>query len=557
MSKQILPIGTDNFREIREQNKYYIDKSLMIRDFVAFSDKVALVTRPRRFGKTLNMTMLREFFDITKDSRDIFSGLQIMETEYAGLMNTKPVIYFTFKDCNANDPKELAVKLCRSMVYEFKKYADIRTQQHVEITKEKVFTSLLQKMIEEEADLLELSGAIALLENVVYEIYHQPVILLLDEYDTPIMSSHQCGYHEQISGFIADFYGSALKGQDYLCQALLTGIQRVAKESVFSKLNNVIVYSSFSKEYAQYFGLTETETARILQDYELELNDDVRKMYDGYRIGGCEIYNPWSVINYCKTKELKPYWIHTSSNILIRECLNSFNLRNREDFDELITNGAVEVDINLETSYSELESMETLWGLFVNAGYVTIIDTKRPPMALLKIPNQEVKEEFQRIITEQIGIKGSNFYKMVYALADADYTEFEKYYKRIILSCTSYYDSIRNAGQYENPYHMLTLGMVISLDYLYDVKSNYEAGDGRADIRMISKEPDKRAHIIIEFKQADDIENASKRALEQIFEKRYAEDLLLDIQEGKTGQVLCIGIAHNKKDCRMEARLLP
>ncbi|MCD8068179.1 MAG: ATP-binding protein [Lachnospiraceae bacterium] len=553
MKKKNLPLGFDDFGKVREEERYFVDKSMMIGEFLECADEVALITRPRRFGKTLNMTMLRDFFDITEDSRDIFEGLAIMDTEYAEQINSRPVIYFTLKDCNAQTPQELAVALCKALNSEYSRYYRAVKEKADEIEDFPYFEKLYRKISGRSASLVELSESVSLLEQVVSELYQKPVILLWDEYDTPIMSSHQYKYHDQISAFIANFYGSALKGQRYLEKALLTGIQRVAKESIFSKLNNVIVYTTLDKDYAAYFGFTAQETREILEYYGYTLDEGVRQMYDGYHIGNQDIYNPWSILNYCKNGELRPYWVNTSSNTLIRESLKSADESFRQDFEMLVQYGEVEVALNLETSYEELRNNATLWGLFVDAGYLTVKEKTGYELYIIRFVNREVKDEFKNIVAESIGSDGGNFSRMVSALARCDYEKFFYNYRNIILSCTSYYDSVQNAGQFENPYHMLTLGMMISLDSLYQIRSNYETGDGRADIHMISKEPEKRAHIIIEFKCTEDVEAGAGEALEQIREKRYAEGLRAQAPQGK---ILCLGIAHFKKKCAMRHEIV-
>ncbi len=553
LKKKLLPIGYDSFRKIRETDKYLVDKTMMIRDFIEYNDEVALVTRPRRFGKTLNMTMLRDFFDITQESREIFEGLTIMDTEYAGLINTRPVIYFTLKDCDARTPEYLAERICDALAMEYEKYFNIAKRVPEQIAFWESFEEMYRKVINGKATLNELSKSVSLLLQTAYEIYRKPVILLWDEYDTPVMCSYQYGYHDEISDFIANFYGSTLKGQQFLGQALLTGIQRMVKESIFSKLNNVKVYTVLDKWYAQYFGFTAEETREILEYYGLSLNDDVTYMYDGYCIGGCEIYNPWSILNYCERQDLRSYWVNTSSNTLIRESLANATQSFRHDFEKLAQYGEAEVSINLETSYGELQNDDTLWGLFVNAGYLTIKEKTGYDLCVVRFVNNEVKNEFKNIVAESIGTNGGNFSKMMRALLRAEYEKFFENYKQIILNCTSYYDAVQHAGQFENPYHMLTLGMMISLDAMYDIKSNYESGDGRADIRMLSKEPDKRAHIIIEFKCDEDTKAAAKKALQQIYEKRYVEGLRA---MAPTGKILCLGIAHYKKKCDMEYEMV-
>ncbi|MCD7862149.1 MAG: ATP-binding protein [Lachnospiraceae bacterium] len=553
MKKKNLPLGYDDFRKLRETDRYFVDKTMMIGEFLDYGDEVALITRPRRFGKTLNMTMLREFLDITKDSRDIFDGLAIMNTEYAGQINAQPVIYFTLKDCNAQTPEELSAALCNALFTEYNRYYKIAKNRPEDIDCFPYFETLYFKIASRSATLVELSESVSLLERVASELYQKPVILLWDEYDTPIMSSHQYQYHDRISAFIANFYGSALKGQQYLEKALLTGIQRVAKESIFSKLNNVIVYTILDKQYASYFGFTAQETSQILEYYGYTLDEGVRRMYDGYHIGGMEIYNPWSILNYCKSGELRPYWVNTSSNSLIRENLKTADETFRQDFETLAQYGEVEVALNLETSYEELQNNATLWGLFINAGYLTVREKTGYELYIIRFVNMEVKDEFKNIVAESIGSDGGNFSRMVNALTKCDYEKFFSNYRNIILSCTSYYDSVQNAGQFENPYHMLTLGMMISLDSLYQIKSNYETGDGRADIRMISREPTKRAHIIIEFKCTENVEKGAQEALNQIFEQRYAEGLRAEAPEG---EILCLGIAHFKKRCAMRHEIV-
>ncbi len=550
MKKKNLPLGYDDFRKVRETDRYFVDKTLMIREFLDCGDEVALITRPRRFGKTLNMTMLREFLDISQDSHDIFDGLAIMDTEYADQINSRPVIYFTLKDCNAQTPEELAAMLCNALMPEYTRYYEIARAAGAQFVMYPKFEKMCQKIYDGTATLTDLSASVALLLQLAFEIYRIPVILLWDEYDTPVMSSHQYHYHDRISAFIANFYGSALKGQQCLGSALLTGIQRVAKESIFSKLNNVIVYTVLDKAYSPYFGFTGQETKEILEYYDLTLDDHVKQMHDGYQIGGYDIYNPWSILNYCKNKELRPYWINTSSNKVIRDSLNGANQAFRQDFDALVEHGEVEVAVNLETSYEELQNNATLWGLFINAGYLTVQERTDYDLWVIRFVNREVKDEFKNIVAESIGTDGGNFSHLASALARCDYEKFCETYKRIVLNCTSYYDSIKGEKQYENPYHMLALGMMISLDSMYEIKSNLEMGDGRPDILMISREPQKRAHIIMEIKCSDDAAAGAKEALAQIREKRYAEGLRAAQPDG---EILCLGIAHSAKRCMVES----
>ncbi len=552
-----LPIGNDQFRLVREKNEYYVDKSLFIKEFLEKKDTAALITRPRRFGKTLNMTMLREFLDITRDSRKLFDGLNIMETEYVKEMNSRPVVYFTFKDCTGNNPKELMQSVWNSIFQEYRRYYEI-----FEGTVDKKdlyyiqFYQTLQDGLEKKLDRTDLSFSIQYLLTAVCRFYGKEAVLLVDEYDQPVLCSYENEYREEMGDFFSAMYGAALKGNEYVSQALLTGIQRVAKESIFSKLNNLQVYSVVCKDYAGYFGMTADETQKVLEHYGLGLTEEVRRKYNGYRFGGMDIYNPWSVLNYAKNKRLGDYWVNTSTNYLIRQSLGSAGNHFRKDFDRLIEEGETTAGVNLETSFIELQDTQSLWGLLVNSGYVTVSDdsqghtVKHGPdridgrshlrydntLMKMRIPNDEVRAELQKIVAEQAHISDDSLRGMFWYLQNGDMEHFMSVYQEIVTSCTSYFDAKENA------YHMLFLGMCISLRGLYKVTSNVEMGLGRSDIRLEALRLG-LCHVLIEFKQGEDIMKLKEEALRQIMDKQY--------YAGLEGRVLCIGIAHDKKMCRM------
>lgn len=336
MDRKRLPIGNDEFREVREQEYYYIDKSLMIKDFIEMGDKVALIARPRRFGKTLGMTMVREFFDITRDSREIFDGLAIMQTPYAKQINSCPVIFLTLKNCKGASSAELIFTLKEELLREYLRYEkeveEKLDQNSYDWENYHKMVGILKDM---DSSYIYLTTCLANLTRIVAACFNKNPILLIDEYDQPIMSSYEYGYHEELGAFFSTFFGAALKGNQSLSQALLTGIQRVAKESIFSQLNNPKVYTVMSRQYAPYFGLTVAETDKILNDYGLKLTEDVRRMYDGYQFAGIEMYNPWSVLNYVDNAFLDNYWAYTSSNYLIRQALTKASASFWRDFDIL------------------------------------------------------------------------------------------------------------------------------------------------------------------------------------------------------------------------------
>ena len=402
-----LPIGVDDFKEIREKDHYYIDKTLMIRDFLTYRNKVSLITRPRRFGKTLNMTMLREFFDITKDSKAIFKDLEIMNTEQADLLNSRPVIYLTFKNCSGRNMGEMSISLAKAIRNEYLRYESIFSET-VDKTSDDYFAfykiyNMLKGLKQEKgektynADTFLLKSGLAELKKSVSVFYNKNPLVIIDEYDQPLIKAHDMGFREEFSkGIYGSFLGEALKGNDYLGQALLTGIQHVVKESIFSGVNNFVVYTVVDEIYAPYFGLTENETIKALKDNGFEHTDEIRNYYNGYNFGGVKVYNPWSILNYMLKKRLDSFWDKTSTNGLIRELVHFADFT--KDFEKLIKDDQVEVYVNLEASFMELKEPETLWGLLVNSGYLTIVEDLGYQDYILRIPNNEVKEEFRSLI---------------------------------------------------------------------------------------------------------------------------------------------------------------
>ena len=534
--KKRLPIGNDDFAEVRRQNLYFIDKSLMIRDFLDTGDKVTLITRPRRFGKTLNMTMLREFFDITKDSRQLFQGLSIMDTEYASQINSRPVIFLTLKDCKGTTAQEMLLLMKKQIYLEYMRY---EKNMKGKLDEASLLAQDFRAMIDVLRDPASLpalfTDSIRLLCQIIREQYRVPPLLLIDEYDQPVMSSYEYGYHDSVGNFFSNLFGSAMKGNPDLGQALLTGVQRVAKESIFSQFNNVRVYTVLHRQYASYFGFTSSETEKLLKDFSLSLNQKVKSKYDGYLFGGIEIYNPWSLLNYADSGELHGYWVNTSSNYLIKRTLSEADKNFWTDFDRLASGNQIPVWLTLETSYIERGSTYSLWG------YLTALERLDENTVIVRIPNDEVMSEFQVLITELGGMDGLELQQMFSCLLHRDTDRFLELYRKIVISCTSYLDAKENA------YHMLFLGMCMTMRGSYKVTSNLENGYGRSDITLESLHR-KNPHVIIEFKQGTDLERLKNEALEQILEKKYYAPL--------KGEILCIGLAHDKKRCELACQRL-
>lgn len=537
MARKKLPVGIDDFSEIRRKNFYFVDKSRMIQEFLEMGDKVALVTRPRRFGKTLNMSMIREFLDITKDSRELFEGLAIMDTEYAASINSRPVVFLTFKNCRARTPSDLVETIKREICGEYIRYEQaIRALEKENSYEAKMMLEMAGAIMAPAAPPVKVEAAVGVLLRILKKYYGISPVLLIDEYDQPVMSSYEYGYHDQLGTFFTNLYGMAMKGNDALDQALLIGVQRVVKESIFSQFNNPKVYTVFNRQYASCFGLTQEETQDLLEAYGLELNEAVRRKYDGYQMGAVEVYNPWSVLNYADNGFLDNYWVNTSANFLIRKGLKDATRDFWKDFDILVTGKPVRVWLTLDTSYAERDSDYSLWGLFVNAGYLTVTERTDADSAVVKIPNEEVMAEFRNIVSEISGINNQNLNRMFDCLMKKDMERFFSLYEELVISCTSYMDAKENA------YHMLFLGMCMTLRGSYKVTSNIEAGYGRSDITLESKMAGYPS-IIVEFKQGKNLEKLKAQALKQILDNRY--------YAGLCGNIICVGMAHDGKRCSM------
>jgi len=524
-NKKILPIGLDDFRKVRESKKehYYVDKTLMIEDFLDYSNFVTLITRPRRFGKTLNMTMLRDFFDITQDSRQIFEGLAIMDTAYADEINTVPVISLSLKGCTGKNAQELQETVASRILNEYKKYVKIFKNVDKKDPAYMLFFRALSKLQNDIFDH-DLKNSLAYLLEALHTFYGINPILLIDEYDDPIINAHQNGFRVEFTDFYGSFLTMALKGNPHLGQALLTGIQRVAKESIFSKLNNILVYNVLSKHYSPHFGLTTEESSELLSHYDLALTDEVKLRYDGYLFGGIEMYNPWSILGYANEGILRNYWLKTSTNALIKESVLEADEDFHRTFEKLVKDGKADVTLNLEASFAELPRADTLWGLFVNAGYLTVMsEDYQFNSFVVRIPNEEIKTEFQEIVGAYTKISSQLLKDMLRALTLGKMADFMKIYERLVLQSTSYHDAKENA------YHMLMLGMVMNLQELYEITSNIEAGHGRSDIIMKSLD-NKRPHIVIEFKQgagATRFSTTNEVTIETRNEVRNGEDYLI------------------------------
>ncbi|WP_211283592.1 AAA family ATPase [Thomasclavelia cocleata] len=367
--KKRIPVGLKDYEKLRNENYYVVDKTLMIKDFLERGNEVTLITRPRRFGKTINISMMAEFFDITKNSKKLFKNTKIINTEYVSEMNQYPTVFISFAD--AKGDKDIVTKHIKSYFrslyndydFIFKNLTRLETYD---------YETIIHGLTNEKIELKHISDSLAFLMRILEKYYNKKVMIFIDEYDTPFIEAHLGGFYEEIRDGLSSILHNALKTSTSLQYAMMTGIQRVAKENIFSDLNNLVVCTVKDPEYAQYFGFTEEETKEALEYYDMSLNSEVKSMFNGYHFGNNEIYDPWSVLNYASRKVLEPYWINTSSNEMIKKAMESSDDAFNRGYEELIQTGKLETLVRMETSFFEMNSTSSLWGLLVNAGYLTI-----------------------------------------------------------------------------------------------------------------------------------------------------------------------------------------
>lgn len=536
-----IPTGIKSFRKLREENYYFVDKTLMIKDFLERGSEVTLITRPRRFGKTINMSMMSEFFDITKDSKEIFKGTKIMDTPYASELNQYPTIFISFADAKEN--KETIVKFLKNQFQlEYSRYNYIfKDMDEYEENDYRIINEGIKN--NQNGTLQDIEKALIFLMHRLKKYYGKDVVLFIDEYDTPFIEAKTGNFYQEIKGSLATLLRSSLKNSGDLKYAMLTGIQRVAKENIFSDLNNLVVCDVTDQRYASYFGFTNNETQELLEYYGLELNDEVKKMYDGYHIGNQDIYNPWSLLNYADTQKLISFWVNTSANSMIKNALKQADYTFKNQYDKLIKESKLDTYVSMQTSFFEEANNSTLWGLFVNAGYLTV--TKE--INLLKgkyrieIPNEEVKQEFIKLTEYQLGLSSGTLDTVTESLVNEDQETFLENYQEILM-IPSYHDLEK-----ENSYHMMMLGMCLCLNKDYEIISNREVGKGRDDLILKAKD-EKRTSFVLEFKYLKEDKKALEEALDELSNKAIQQIKENKYDYGLKGKVIYIGLAHHGKN---------
>ncbi len=545
MEMKKIPIGTKSFSRLVEGNYYFVDKTLMIKEFLDRGTDVTLITRPRRFGKTINMSMMAEFFDITKDSKKIFNGTKIMETPYAAEINQYPTIFISFAD--AKRDKETVVSTIRTQIQnQWDKYDFVF--ENLKGFKKTNYERLYEVLADNNKNNLKgIDDAISFLMERMEDYYGKEVMVFIDEYDTPFVEAHTGGFYDEVRGGLAGLLHNSLKTSTSLKYAMLTGIQRVAKENIFSDLNNLDVYTVIDNDYSEYFGFSIEETKELLEYYDLELDEEVKEMYDGYKMGDKEIYNPWSILNYARRKVLVPYWVNTSANTMLKQAIEKADYDFKKQYEKLIKNNYLETRVVLQTSFYEVANTPNLWGMFVSAGYLTVtksIDALNDQYRV-EIPNKEIRKEFINLTEYYLALQTGQLNDVVYNLLQEDRDEFFDSYQNILM-LPSYHDL-----NDENSYHMMMLGMCICLSNNYKVISNREEGKGRCDI-IIQAKDEKKTSFVIEFKyfkeDKKDFEKAldklSNEAIQQIKDRKYDYNL--------KGKVIYIGLAHHGKYVMMK-----
>ena len=558
-----LPVGIDNFEKIRRNGFYYVDKTSLIEQLFSNWGEVNLFTRPRRFGKTLNMSMLKYFFEIGTD-RSLFDGLHISSNEKicSEHMGKYPVIFLSLKNAeglNFDTAKYQMVELIAREAERFPFLAKDTNLSDRDREKYRVLTAFADGHYQMSDDVLY--GSLQTFSELLYKHFNQKTVILIDEYDVPLDKAFQHGYYREMVALIRAMFGRALKTNEALAFAVLTGCLRVSKESIFTGLNNFKILSITDSRFDEQFGFTDKEVQKLLADYHLEARfSETKEWYDGYRFGNVDVYCPWDVINHIDRIKDDPnarpeaYWINTSGNDLVKRFVDKANRTTRNEIEQLIAGNAIEKMLRLDLTYDEIDnSIENLWSVLFTTGYLTQTGMTEDGAYRLVIPNREICEVFKLQIqewfkksifsnTEQL----TAFWK---AFEEGNTDGVEMYLNRIMSNSISVFDIKTGEGKKEISYHNLLVGILTgNADWL--VKSNVEAGEGFADIIVETEDPN--AGIVVELKYTknyDEMEQACKAALDQINDRRYQEYLLNDGRK----DITLYGIAFCKKRCKAMA----
>ena len=541
-------IGVSDFKDIIEQKYFYVDKTKFIEEISENGAIVQLITRPRRFGKTLNMSMLRYFYDISgKDAnRKLFKNLYIENSATIEEQGKYPVIFISFKDIKALTIEEMysQVRTLISEIYDNYKFLRKNLDERDRVIFDKIWT---------EDKSGNYFNSLKQLAKYLKEYYNQDVILLIDEYDTPMVSAYENGYYDEIKSFFTGLFGSALKENPALKKAVLTGIMRISKENIFSGLNNIRVNTILESDFSQYFGLTEKEVENSLVEYGLEARlDEVQKWYNGYIFGGVRVYNPFSITNFLDRKKIMPYWVNTSSNSLINKVLKEANSSIFEELSRLFQRETISKTIDIYSNFNELNSPEQIWYLLTNSGYLTPVEEIDFGKYSIRIPNEEVHYFFERDFISHFLGSIDNFDKTLEYLLSGDLEDFSYELESIMESNVSCFDFTSKSK--ESHYHVFILGMLLGLRRKYYIHSNREGGRGRYDLVVEPMDKSKNG-LVIEFKVArskEELLSSSEEALKQIEEKNYTRELKMR----GIKRVVLVGISFYQREFEVVGKVI-
>ena len=555
-----LPVGIENFEEIRQLGFYYIDKTRLIEQLLQGWGKVTLFTRPRRFGKTLNMSMLKSFFEIGTD-KSLFDGLYISGNKELcdAYMGRYPVIFLSFKGVDGLDFASAKRMLYAVLKDEFDRHYYLKNSDALTDEDRTLFTRMLQGTDE------NIEDSIRMLSKLLFKHFGQKAVILIDEYDVPLDKAFQNGYYKEMVSLIRGLFGQALKTNEFLQFAVLTGCLRISKESIFTGLNNFKVMSITDSRFDEQFGFTDKEVRMLLSDYGMDSHfDEIKEWYDGYHFGRADVYCPWDVINHVDhlrdDSDAKPqtYWINSSGNSLVRRLINRADSSTKDEIERLIAGEAIEKVIRLDLTYDEIDnSIDNIWSVLFTTGYLTKIGEVKLPDSesyayKLVIPNKEVREVFVLQIQEWfkavVANENDTMKLLSRAILDKDEQQIARQLNIVMGRMISILDTKAPDDMKENFYHGLLLGLLRGSNPDWLIKSNRESGDGFSDILIKPEDPD--AGIVIEVKYAKEmisLDAACEAAMAQIKEKRYDEALR---DEGRC-DILAYGIAFCRKRCRV------
>ena len=536
-------IGVSDFKHLIEEDFYYFDKTKFIDEIIKDGAQVKLFTRPRRFGKTLNMSMLKYFFDIKKadENRKLFRDLYIEKTDSFKEQGQYPVVFLSLKDLKATTWEEMERKIIITLSDFLSEYEYLLNELSG------INFENLKNIIYKEAGIDDLTTTLKFLTKILYEKYNKKIVVLVDEYDSPLVSAYINGYYEKAKNFFKTFYSLVLKDNNYLQMGVLTGIIRVIKAGIFSDLNNLRTYTILSEMYTDSYGLTEEEVEKSLKDYGIEQEiSNVKDWYDGYKFGDSEVYNPWSILNFLQDKELRAYWVDTSGNDLINNVLKMRNKNIITALERLFNGEGLRQNISGTSDLSKILSDDEIWELLLFSGYLTVEEKINQDNYILRLPNKEVKSLFRKTFIETYIARGSKLSFLMESLIENKIEDYEENLQEILLTSVSYNDTKKGNEAF---YHGLIMGMGLYLEGEYITKSNIESGLGRYDFLIEPKNKSKRA-FIMEFKSTDSVEKleeVSKEALQQIEDKKYD----ISLKQNGIKEITYIGIAFCGKQIKI------